>query len=381
MSTTFEQLRALDLAMLTDVVRQDQRDPDFEITEWAVRRLSDRGFASEDGPFCFYGHGRSGPSVRSWSVVLKFSATPQDTQLAPTSLWCFKREWLVYQADLPDTLPAALAVPRCYSILEQVDGTWVWMEHVIEKNDGRWGAEEFAFAARELGRFGGAYATSQRNPDQPWLSRNQIREWIAAWSPENVWDSVRIQRLFPPQIRARVFRLWDERERFMAVLDDLPQAFSHFDCMRRNLLIRDRPGGDELVAVDWAMCGMRPLGSDLSHLVAQSAAFCDWDPAHVAELERATEGAYLAGLSDAGWRGEPQIIRLGFTAWTALWMGVTLPRGVAMFAAEERWAFLQQKFNRTPEEFAAGWVALCEYALDRADEARQIMTGASRAIY
>ena len=98
MSTTFEQLRALDLAMLTDVVRQDQRDPDFEITEWAVRRLSDRGFASEDGPFCFYGHGRSGPSVRSWSVVLKFSATPQDTQLAPTSLWCFKREWLVYQA-------------------------------------------------------------------------------------------------------------------------------------------------------------------------------------------------------------------------------------------------------------------------------------------
>lgn len=371
---TLQKLQAIDPVVLSDVVRQDQRDPDYEITDWAVRRLSDRGFASGDGPFCFYGQGRSGASVKHWSVVLKISTTPERALEDPASPWNFEREWLVYQSGLLDTLPGSLAVPRCYGIHEHADGTWMWTEHIAEKNGGCWGVEEFAFVARELGRFNGVYATGWPLPNEPWLSRGQLRPWMETWTPVGAWDSAAVQRAFTPQTRARVSRLWDERERFLVALDGLPQTFSHFDCMRRNLLIRSRPAaGDEVVAVDWAMCGIRPLGGDLSHLLGQSSAFYDWDPTDVASLEPVAESAYLAGLRDAGWQGDPSAIRLGYAAWMALWLGVTLPRGVAVFATEDGRAFLQQQFNRSPDEFACGWATLCDYALDRADEARQIM--------
>ncbi len=33
-SETLEQLQAIDIGTLTEVVRQDQRSPDFEMTEW-----------------------------------------------------------------------------------------------------------------------------------------------------------------------------------------------------------------------------------------------------------------------------------------------------------------------------------------------------------
>ena len=369
-----EKVRAVDPAVLVEVVRQDQRDPSFEITSWAVRRLSDRGLASGDGPFCFYGHGRSGQSLRPWSVVLKISITGEDALRDPTSMRYYQREWLAYRSRLLESFAAPLAFPRCYGIWEQADGTWIWMEQVFEKNSGRWGIPEFAFAARELGRFGGLYASGRPNPDQPWLSRDQTRSWITTWSPENAWNSDCVQRMFPPQSRARVFRLWDERECFMAALDGLPQHFSHFDCMRRNLMIRARPDGhDELVAIDWAMCGIRPIGSDLSHLLGMSSAFYDWDPADIATLEQATEPAYLAGLREAGWQGDPRIVRLGYTAWIALWLGLSLAPGVAVYTTDAQRPFVWQQFNRTPEEFAVGWAKLCEYALDRADEARQIM--------
>jgi hypothetical protein len=36
-------LQAVDPAVLADMVRQDQRSSSFEIADWSVRRLSDKG--------------------------------------------------------------------------------------------------------------------------------------------------------------------------------------------------------------------------------------------------------------------------------------------------------------------------------------------------
>jgi hypothetical protein len=46
-------LQAIDSAILTDVVRQDQRSPLFEVTGWSVRRLSDKGVTNPDGLWLF----------------------------------------------------------------------------------------------------------------------------------------------------------------------------------------------------------------------------------------------------------------------------------------------------------------------------------------
>ena len=53
-------LQAIDLALLTDVVRQDQRSPSFEITEWSIKRLSDKGVQNPDGLWLVSGCGHAG---------------------------------------------------------------------------------------------------------------------------------------------------------------------------------------------------------------------------------------------------------------------------------------------------------------------------------
>ena len=67
------QLHAVDPATLTEIVRQDQRSPSFEIAHWSVQPLSDRGFVATDGLWCFSGEGRDESGARSWSVAVKSS--------------------------------------------------------------------------------------------------------------------------------------------------------------------------------------------------------------------------------------------------------------------------------------------------------------------
>lgn len=53
-----EKLKAIDPAILTDVVRQDQNDSSFEITKWVIKRLSNKGIANPDGLWLFSGRGQ-----------------------------------------------------------------------------------------------------------------------------------------------------------------------------------------------------------------------------------------------------------------------------------------------------------------------------------
>ena len=51
----------------------------------------------------------------------------------------------------------------------------------------------------------------------------------------------------------------------------LPQTFSHFYSQYRNLFIRKgQDQRDELVLLDWAKCGLGPLGAELNWLFAAS---------------------------------------------------------------------------------------------------------------
>lgn len=54
-----EKLNALDPAILAEIVRMDQNNPSFEITEWSMKRLSDKGLLT--------------PTVCGFLVVLDIS--------------------------------------------------------------------------------------------------------------------------------------------------------------------------------------------------------------------------------------------------------------------------------------------------------------------
>src|SRR5258705_9068092 len=118
-----ETLRAIDPAILVDVVRQDQRSSTFEILDWTVKRLSDKGIINPDGLFLFSGQGHDERGVRAWSVVLKsLKGSKDDPDIGHIFYW--KRELLLIQSGLMANLPNPVVVPRFYAATEREDGAW-----------------------------------------------------------------------------------------------------------------------------------------------------------------------------------------------------------------------------------------------------------------
>jgi hypothetical protein len=368
-----ETLRAIDLAVLTDVVRQDQRSPTFEILDWSVKRLSDKGVINPDGLFLFSGQGRDGQGTRPWSVVLKILKKPDEEQDI-REIFYWKRELLAVQSGLLSNLPDAVVRPRFYGVIEQEDSGWIWMENIVESKP-HWTIDQFTFSARKIGRFSGACLTLNPLPDFPWLCTDYYSPWLKIFpTPEFAWDNPFVRKFFSSRTHERVLKLWNERPRFYDALNRLPQVFSHFDFKRGNLFIRQQDDGqDELVAIDWALCGYAALGAELCSMIGFNAMFFSVDVAALPKLETATFEAYIDGLREAGWQGNPDHVRLGYTATQALLVSVGSPRITAVMLAENSLQRAQQLLEHTPDEMAGCWSLLCEFALDNADEARRLM--------
>lgn len=366
-------LSSVDQEVLAEVVCQDQRNPAFIMMNWSVRRLSDKGVANPDGLFLFSGNGYDEVSTRPWSVVLKIVKDPGQEQ-DPQDMGYWKREILLIRSGLLETLPESIVRPRFYKVMEQNSEAWIWMEY-IEDISGSWTLDDYAFAARQMGRFDGAYLTGTPLPDQSWLATDYAKRWIGQDNPDGAWSNEYIQQYFSAPLRARVKRLWEERDSFLHALQCLPQVVSHFDCTRLNLMIRRHDGQpDQLIGIDWAFFGCGAAGGSLYALVGNSPMFYVIDPSQVSDLDRAAYKSYLLGLKDAGWKGDPDFIRLGFCAWTGLWLGIGIPPTAAWWMTDEARPWLLKLFDqRSPESIIPGWATMCNYGLDRADEARLLM--------
>ena len=368
-----EKLQAIDPAILKDVVRQDQRDPSFEITNWSVKRLSDKGVINPDGLWLFSGQGNKDVSSHSWSVVLKILQRPeQDSPLS--DLWYWKRELLWVQSGHMERLLGPVKGPRFYRVEETPDGIWLWQEHVENHRPNPWGLEDYAFAARQLGQWNGAYLCGTPLPDEPWFTRKHYRSWYSQTNPEQDFQFLLNQKYIFGDTRSRYEGLWTEREMFYRALEVLPQTFSHFDSQRRNLFIRK--GSDEreeLVLVDWAVCGLGPLGAELFSLIGMSAGLLEWPPSEVWQLDKTAFESYLQGLHEAGWSGNVEVIRLAYTAWITVWFGVVFPNIMALWCTPDFRSYALQQFGLVEEELYQKWLPLLPYSLDCADEARSLI--------
>ena len=97
----------------------------------------------------------------------------------------------------------------------------------------------------------------------------------------------------------------------------------------------------------------------------------EFDPAGLPVLEAAAYPEYLAGLREAGWDGDPQQVRLAYCAWLALWCGAMMPAFASLYGAENGPGITL--FDCQPEEMIAGWAIMCDFALDRGEEARRLV--------
>jgi Phosphotransferase enzyme family len=310
-----------DHGVLESVVGRVLEAEQVALGEWSAEQLL-AGDGQGVGVFRLKGSARLGDETHAWSVILK--VLPEGGS-APLTAWSLPmREPLAYESGLLERLPSSLRAPRCLRCDLQGGRHHVWLED-LGSDDAPWSLSDYAHAARQLGRFNGAYLEERPVPSVEWLSRDWLRSWLAEGAAAmNDLPRHRAHRLvrlvYPPSHYTELTRVWTHRESLLLALDRLPQVLCHNDAFRRNLFLRS----GQLFAVDWAFLGIGPLGSELAPLVSASATFLGVGRAQWEELERTAMAAYGQGLADAGWRGPPELARFGFAASSALryWPGV-----------------------------------------------------------
>ena len=385
-SDLLEQLKAIDQAVLTDVVRKDQHNQDLVLLDWMVEPIShEKIISTTGGLFCFSGRSQSTHSIQPWKVAMKCINNPKERSQQPRGWSYWRREIMAFQSGFLEQLPPGVRAPQFYGVMENENGAWVWIEHIKESTGKQWSLDDFQRTARQLGRFQGAYLSRTPLVDQPWLSQSFFRNvwdeqgfWFGFMNPaskENAWKSPITQRGFDDRKKSRTLQLLAEIESFFDVNDRLPQVLCHYDASRRNFMWSHswQTGEDELIGIDWAFTGIGALGNDLGQLFETSLFFFEYNLADMETLEAALLEGYLTGIADNGVTVDARLVRLGYLISLALWMGMMLPGWAAEMLPPDSGVNVQAMYGRTAEEVLKGWVQLHEFCLDRADEARSLI--------
>src|SRR5215211_269941 len=311
----------LDAVVLTPLVRDALNDSAAVLEEgWSCHRLGGGGGAGL-GVYRVAGHVRSREGSRPWSLVLKIF--PEEGA-ATVSVWAYpRREVLIYGSGLLAALPGGFAAPRCFAVTDRPDGTaWVWLEAIADERPGPWPLDRHALAARHLGEFNGAYLAGASLPAQPWLAQGMVPALVDAASPA-IADLDRlttpgapalVRQFYSPRVVVALRRLWSERAAFLGALERLPRTFCHGDAHRRNFFSRTGPDGTEqTVAIDWEYAGHGALGEEMAALVMSNLLLFEAAGIVPHDLDGTCFAAYIDGLRVAGWDGDPQVARLGYT--------------------------------------------------------------------
>ena len=367
-----------DDAQLTRVARRALDDPRATLLDYKVSPLAYDAYLPGRIVARVNGEAAVGGHRAPWSAILKWTDSPATTPTAPVER--ARREAFAYDSGLLD-LTGELRAPRAYDVEVAEDGhVGLWLEDVGADGPGQWPIEMYATAAHALGRFNGAFLLRQV-PDHPWV----VTDWATRQSePLDMAAALaeiarrasdaRARRALGDDIGQRGARMLEDQPRFIADLARLPQTLCHHDAARSNLIARRRDdGGTEVVAIDWESTGPGPAGAEIATLVSASLRKGDFPADRACELDSAVVDAYLAGLRDAGWTGDPRIVRLGYAMSLALrcWFvgdtlqNVTDPDARPVFG---------RALDVPSEDVLEAFVLVSRLLLDRAEEARSLAT-------
>ena len=372
MEAMLDRLQRISLDVLADVVRQDQRSSSLIITDWAVQPLSDKGIINPGGLWALDGHARAAHGTCAWSLVIKVLRRPQHER-SPSNPWYWKREVDFVQSAIASRLPGPIRSARFYRVDEHRDDVWVWMERVRPSSSEPWTADDFRLTAHDLGRWNVACLTQLGLPTEPWFARHHYLTVMEDSTAED-WAFPLNQKYLSPSMRTRHTQLLAERERFSRALDVLPHTFAHLDAQYRNVLLREAATGQrEVVLIDWADCGVAPLGAELNALVGTSSLVFGWPPAQARELDQIVFASYLDGLAASGWTGDARQVRLGYVGWCALYYGRIFPGFLRYWCKGDNRSFALQQFGMAEEELYVQWLPFVGYVLECADEAHELI--------
>jgi hypothetical protein len=374
----------LDAAGLTQVARSALQSTTVEVQRWHARPAGASSGSATAGVYHVTGTARDHGSSLDWSVVLKIirpaanAANPASLDEGHALYW--KREALAYTSGLLDDLPGGIAAPRCLLHEEREDGSiWLWLEEVQDRYGSAWPLEQYARAARCLGRFNGVYLAGRPLPNTPWLGQPGALRGLLdafAWLQDTLrdpatWEHPLIATAFPPGSARRLLALWHNRTALIDMLDRLPLTLCHKDAFRKNMFAPVDRSAEQLVMIDWAYVGHGEVGLDLADLFGASHVTFSVDTTDLHAFDATVFGSYLAGLRDAGWYGDEQMVRFSFAASAALKYGGLL-FWLHELAAGRDTSGWEGVYDRPIETIIHEHTALVMYLLDLADEAHAL---------
>jgi len=306
-----------------------------------------------------------------WSMVRKLvrhsdQGSPNWLTGEATDHWYYwRREVLAYTTGLTASFSGGLRGPRLLAAVDQDDGSVaLWLEDAGSHAGQMWLLERYGEAARHLGRAQGAFGTSRPLPEDDWLSRNWLRQYVERrWAAYGrCLDDRRSWEMagFPNGTEERARRLAAERNRLLDAVEAAPPTVCHFDLHPANLFAV----GDDTVLIDWSFVGIGVFGEDAGNLVPDAVFDFHVAPEQLPELRRLVEDGYRQGLREAGWDGDDASLVLGLVVATAVKYFWILPATLGAFGAGV------ETLNRRPRQDALRWWRpAIDYILDLADEA------------
>jgi hypothetical protein len=317
---------------------------------------------------------------RQWSVILKLVGHGHDGHPLwvpgddPDHWYYWRREPLAYQSGLVSSFSAGLRAPATYLIASRSNRcVALWLEDLRAARPGtQWTVSEYAPAARRLGRAQGEFLVSRPLPAHRWLSRRWLRSYLAPRDAEvpllvdrAAWDVTLVKRWMPRELARPLFGMHRDQESFLRSLDALAPTLCHLDLHPANLF----DTGEETVLIDWSFVGIGAMGEDVGNLVPDSVLDFHVEPDRVEDLFSVVHDGYVAGLRDAGWSGDEELVDLAMRATIAAkyaWIAPAMLR-----AALDR----REILNKRPiEDTFAWWAPLLPFFVRCAEDARRLAT-------
>jgi hypothetical protein len=311
-----------------------------------------------------------------WSIVLKVVHNSEDghqnwrSGRDPSHWYYWRREVLAYTSGLLTSLAGGLRAPVCHLAAEGgTESVRLWLEDVGGCPATGWPLERYRLACRHLGQAQGVFLVDRPLPDEPWLSRQWLRAYlaqrlrdIALLDDPRAWAHPTVAEAFPDPPVEDLRRMWEDQERFLDVIDRLPRTLCHLDLHPRNLF----DVGGRTVLIDWSFVGIGAAGEDPGNLVPDAVLDFHVAPEQIGGLWNLAVEGYLAGLGDAGWDGDPESVTRGMAAVIASKYAWIVP-AILRAATDGR-----PTLNGRPlADCVHWWGAAAPFLLRMADAARQ----------
>lgn len=226
----------------------------------------------------------------------------------------WRRELEVYRDDeLREQLADAGLVLPAAQTEDQHDGAVLLMEDIGGTPGTHFSLAEHAALARACGRW-----QARPAPERPWTSIGFLRDYSTTrdvpWhlmTDDAAWQQPLIRETWPARLREAWTGLLVHRDALLDLVASLPRARCHLDFWVSNVI--QRPSG-ELALFDWSFLGDGALGEDIGNYIPDAVFDLFWPVERLPELAETCIANYLDGLYEAGWRGDPDDVRLAVMA-------------------------------------------------------------------